>query len=165
LLRRSKSDDERPRGGPARILVVDDDDDCSELLRRVLERATYHVERTTSHDEAVQQVRSTDEPFSAVIIDFKGGGTSSSLKLLDALRHLGNADRAGTPAMILTSTDTNRVFAWQSGTDGFLVRPFHEREFVDEVHSMIERTTDERESYRREMMRAARSAQARRVAE
>jgi DNA-binding response OmpR family regulator len=164
LLRRSKSDDERPRGGPARILVVDDDDDCSELLKRVLERATYQVERTASHDDAVQHVRGTDEPFSAVIIDFKGGGTSSSLKLLDALRHLGNPDRADTPAMIVTSADTNRVFAWQSGTDGFLVRPFHEREFVEAVHAMIERTADERETHRREMMRAARSAQARRVA-
>lgn len=166
MLRRSKTDgDERHRSGPARVLVVDDDPDVCELVARLLEQATYTVERCAEHNQAVQMLKKADPPYSAVVIDFQSGGTSSSLKLLDAVRHLDEAAKARTPTIILTSTDTNRVFAWQSGSDGFLVRPFHAAELVEGVHTMLERTDEERDQFRREMMRQARTAQARRIAE
>ena len=166
MLRRSKSDaDERASAGPARLLVVDDDTDARELISRILEQATYTVERCADHNAAVQAVKQADPPFSGVVVDFQSGGTSSSLKLLDAIRHIDDKARAKTPTIILTSTDTNQVFAWQSGSDGFLVRPFHADDLVDGVHSMLERTPDEREQHRRDRMKQARSAQARRIAE
>ncbi len=166
MLRRSKSDaDERAAAGPARLLVVDDDADARELISRILEQATYTVERCADHTAAVQAVKQADPPFSGVVVDFQSGGTSSSLKLLDAIRHIDDKARAKTPTIILTATDTNQVFAWQSGSDGFLVRPFHADDLVDGVHSMLERTPDEREQHRRDQMKQARSAQARRIAE
>lgn len=166
MLRRSKSDaDNGHRAGPARLLVVDDDPDSLELISRLLEAATYGTERCADHNEAISMLKSADPPFSGLVIDFQGGGTSSSLKLLDAVRHLDDSARARVPAIILTSIDSNRVFAWQSGTDGYLVRPFHANEMIELVHAMLERTDDEREQYRREMMKQARTAQARRIAE
>ena len=166
MLRRSKTDeDERGRAQPTRVLVVDDDPDVCELVSRLLEQATYTVDRCGDHNDAVQVLKKADPAYSAVVIDFQSGGTSSSLKLLDAVRHLDEPRKAQTPTIILTSTDTNRVFAWQSGCDGFLVRPFHAQELVEAVHEMLERTDDERSQHRREMMRQARTAQARRMAE
>ena len=166
MLRRSKTDaEDRQSAGPARLLVVADDDAALELVARLLEQATYAVERSSEHAEAVKMLRYGDATYSGVIVDFHGGGTSSSLKLLDAVRHLDDKARSQVPVMILTGTDTNRVFAWQSGADAFLVRPFHATEMVDEVHEMLERTDSEREQHRREQMKLARSAQARRVAE
>lgn len=166
MLRRSRSDEHKPDDGNAsRVLVVDEDDDCRELVARLLEQATYDVERCDTHDDAVRRLRYDDPPYAGVVIDFQDGGTSSSLKLLDALRHLDDAKRAKTPALILTSADTNQVFAWQSGVDGFLVRPFHGDEFVGEVHAMLERTPEAREGHRRDMVKKAKTAQARRLEE
>ncbi len=166
MLRRSKTEgDDGGKGGPARLLVVDDDPDTLELISRILEQATYTVERCGNHNDAISAVKQADPPFSGVVIDFQSGGTSSSLKLLDAIRHIDDKTRARTPTVILTATDSNQVFAWQSGTDGFLIRPFHASEMVDEVHAMLERTLDEREQHRRDQMKQARTAQARRIAE
>jgi DNA-binding response OmpR family regulator len=145
--------------------VVDDDEDALELIARILESATYTVERCGDHATALTELRNADPPFSGLVIDFQSGGTSSSLKLLDAVRHIDEPSRSSVPTLILTSADTNRVFAWQSGTDGFLVRPFHADEMVEQVHAMLERTADEREQHRRDQMKQARTAQSRRMAE
>lgn len=79
---------------PARLLVVDDDADRAGADLRILEQATYTVERCADHTAAVQAVKQADPPFSGVVVDFQSGGTSSSLKLLDAIRHIDDKARA-----------------------------------------------------------------------
>jgi DNA-binding response OmpR family regulator len=49
----------------------------------------------------------------------------------------------------MASTDTNRLFAFQSGADGYLVRPVHADEIVDTVRVVLGRTGEERTEYRR----------------
>ena len=51
--------------------------------------------------------------------------------------------------VILAATDTNRLFAYQSGADGFAVRPIHADELLDTVRSVLARDPDERVEYRR----------------
>ena len=56
---------------------------------------------------------------------------------------------AVTRAPFGTATDTNRLFAYQSGADGFAVRPIHGSELIDIVRGVLAREPDERVEYRR----------------
>lgn len=156
MLRRSKSD-RKNHGAP--VLVVGDETDVVELIARILESGGWPATRTFSHDEAVENLLeassnlSSAEPFAAVVCDFTSGGSSSSLKLLDLIRH--DDALENTAVVILTSTLSNRSYAWQSGADGFLVRPFHGNELIDAVGTAIGRTPEERRIYRQQQAQIA----------
>jgi DNA-binding response OmpR family regulator len=140
--RRSKNDD----SGPTRVLVVNDDPDACELIARIVESAGWTATRVYSQDDAVTSLPAADPPFKAVLVDFAEGGTTASLKLLDTVRRMpGFEDLA---VLVLTRNDANRLFAWQSGVDGFLVRPFHSDDLINEVYAVLTRTPDEREAFR-----------------
>lgn len=149
MLRRSKSDS-KTSGVP--VLVVGDDSNVIELIARIIESAGWPATRAIGHDEAVEKLLASSSklasavPFAAIVCDFTSGGSSSSLKLLDTVRH----DEAleDTAMVILTSSLSNRSYAWQSGADGFLVRPFHANELIDAVASALSRSPAERSAYR-----------------
>jgi len=148
VLRRSRTDGDRPH----RVLVVDDDPDACELTVRILEREGYETARAHSHDEAVDAL-SGGRRFDAVLVDFASGGPSESIQLLDEIRRSPSLDDV---AVIISSrVDKNRLFAWESGVDGFLVRPYHVDELTAEVAAVLARTTEERAAHR-----AARLAEA-----
>lgn len=155
MLRRAKSDkDGSDRFGQGtRILVVGDDPDAGELIVRILEFAGWSATKVQGYDEAMRALLTTTPRLTAVVSDFTSGGVSSSLKLLDAVRHEEGLE--DLPVIILTASLTNRGFAWQSGTDGFLVRPFHADDLVNEIYACLTRTPEEREAYRREQAATA----------
>ncbi len=156
MLRRAKSDG-RSNGSP--VLVVGDDADVVELIARIVDSGGWPATRTLNHDDAVQELRVASSkldkavPFAAVVCDFTSGGSSSSLKLLDLIRH--DDALEDTAVIILTSTLSNRSYAWQSGADGFLVRPFHADELISAVAEALERTPAERTSYRQQQAQIA----------
>lgn len=156
MLRHSRSDGHND-GVP--VLVVGDDADVVELIARILESAGWPATRTLSHDDAVQELRvassklDNSTPYAAIVCDFTSGGSSSSLKLLDLIRH--DDALEDTAVIILTSTLSNRSYAWQSGADGFLVRPFHADELISAVAEALERTPAERTSYRQQQAQIA----------
>ena len=88
----------------------------------------------------------------AVIADFQSGGTGASLELLDAIRR--TRDFAEIPVLLLTHNETNRLYAWESGADAFLVRPFHADDLINEIYAVLTRSTDEREAWREEQLAA-----------
>ena len=154
MLRRSKSDG---GGGPARILVVNDDEGGCELVARILEARGATVQRVHSHADAVVALNRSEEPVALTVLDFSSGGTASSLKLLDSIRHGIEGSRA-VPVVMLAASANNRMFAYQSGADAFLVRPLHANELADAVEQVLQRSPEEREAYRAAQVAEARSA-------
>jgi DNA-binding response OmpR family regulator len=145
--RRSKS--EQPTG-PTRVLVVDDNADACELIARIVESAGWTATRCYSQDDALNKLETGDPPFKALVVDFQSGGTSASIELLDAVRR--NRELAEVPVLLLTHNETNRLYAWESGADAFLVRPFHADDLINEIYAVLTRSTDEREAHRDEQL-------------
>jgi two-component system alkaline phosphatase synthesis response regulator PhoP len=143
VARRSKT--EEPVG-PTRVLVVDDNQDACELIARVVESAGWTATRCYSQDDALDKLDNGDPPFKAVIADFQSGGTGASLELLDSVRR--SKDFKDVPVLLVTHNETNRMYAWESGADAFLVRPFHADDLINEVYAVLTRSTDERDAWR-----------------
>lgn len=146
---RRKSKAEEPTG-PTRILVVDDNADACELVARVIESAGWHATRSYGHDDALAKLDESDPQYKAVVVDFQSGGTGASLELLDAVRR--SKDLKDVPVLLLTRSETNRMFAWESGADAFLVRPFHADDLINEVYAVLTRSVDERAAWREEQL-------------
>jgi len=145
--RRSRSD----QAGPTRLLVVDDDPAGRELIARILESAGWQADRCPSEAEALVQLDTAEPPYKAVVIDFTSG-TTSSVQLLGAIRNRDSS--ADIPVALLTTSTDGQVFAWQSGVDGFLVRPFHADDLINEVYAMLSRTAAERVQHRNDELQA-----------
>lgn len=148
MLKRSKTDDEidAAAAGTGTVLVVNDDRDACELIARLLETAGFTARRLTDLDASADAL--ADGPYLAVVIDSLSCGVTVAFKLLDEIRG-GGPDIRHVAVVILAATDTNRLFAYQSGADGFAVRPIHGSELIDLVRSVLARDPDERVEYRR----------------
>jgi DNA-binding response OmpR family regulator len=155
LLTRSTTEAATSNGGApfdltgTRVLVADDNDHSAEITGRVLKRAGCSVDRAQDVDDAIARLNISKPPFACVIVDFDDS-TGQSLKLLEAVRASDDADVVATPVVICADFDTNRRFSWQSGADGFIVRPFHIDDLLDSVGAALTRTADDRTRFRRE---------------
>jgi DNA-binding response OmpR family regulator len=152
LLRRSKTDEGQaiPADG-AHLLVVDDDPGACETVRRFFELHRFEVTTAADIDAALAAV--TEGATDLVVIDFHQGGTTQGLKLLDRIRAHDDVGVAHTRVIMTTDLDENRVFSWQSGVDGFLIRPYHANELIESVVAALGRTDAERAAYRQDQMR------------
>lgn len=134
------------------MLVVDDDLDACELMVRVLEHAGYETARAHSPGEAMDLI-AAGARFDAVLVDFASGGPTESIKLLDEIRR---TPRTQDLAVIISSrVDKNRLFAWESGVDAFLVRPYHVDELMTELAAVLARSPEERSTHRAERLAEA----------
>ena len=75
-------------------------------------------------------------------------GITAAFRVLDDIRK-SSPDVRNIAVIILAATDTNRLFAFQSGVDGYVVRPVHADELLDVVRLVLTRTSDERVEFRR----------------
>lgn len=155
MLRRSKTDElHHDRAtNPNRVVVVDDDADACELIARVVEGGGWSVTRCHSHNDAIAELTRANPRYALAVVDFATAGTASSLKLLDTIRHADGID--DTPVLLLPRADTNRMFAWQQGADGFLPRPFHADELVAELHAILGRDLEQRQAHRLEQLQGS----------
>jgi DNA-binding response OmpR family regulator len=138
------------------VLVVNDDDGASELLSRVLATASYVVDAALSHDEAMRALSGEEKP-DCILLDLATGGIGQNLKLLDAVRNHVDGTVATARVLLVAHQTNNRLFSWQAGIDGFLLRPFHADELLREVAEVLGRPDDEREQHRRQQLDAASS--------
>jgi DNA-binding response OmpR family regulator len=119
---------------------------------RVLEHAGYETAQAHNPGEAMD-VLAAGPRFDAVLVDFASGGPSESIKLLDEIRR--------TPAMqdlaviISSRVEKNRLFAWESGVDAFLVRPYHVDELLAELAAVLARSPEARAAHRAERLAEA----------
>lgn len=132
-----------------RALVVNDDPDAGELIARLCSTLGLETDRSTVPDEALDALRAGEHD--VVVLDLLLAGVTTSLRLLDDIRDLPGA-AGGVGVVIIAPTDTNRLFAFQSGADGFVVRPFHAEELLDTVTEVLARSPEERVEHRREQL-------------
>ena len=149
MLKRSKTDedidlDASSAGG--RVLVVNDDPDACELVARLVESAGWPADRHHDVHSVMEQVDSG--AYLAVVVDSLTLGITDAFKALDDIRN-GAPKVRNIGVIIIASTDTNRLFAFQSGVDGFVVRPVHADELLDVLRLVLGRTIDERVEFRR----------------
>ncbi|MGE3619749.1 MAG: response regulator transcription factor [Acidimicrobiia bacterium] len=134
------------RRQPAQILVVNDDPDGAELLVRLFRHEGFRAGAAHDELETLSQVHQTLPR--CVVLDMARGGVGSSLKTLELLRS--NADRriASTRVLVCAESARNRNFAFRSGADAFLVRPFHADDLMVEVAAVLRRPEQERVAFR-----------------
>jgi DNA-binding response OmpR family regulator len=153
LLKRSRLDDdlEDETGGGAgdTVLVLNPDADAGELVARLVELAGYPALRFLDQASLIDQL--AEGGVTAIVIDSLGTGISSAFEALEAIRAGSPASR-DTAVIILATTDTNRLYAYQSGVDAFLVRPFHADDLVGTVRIVLARSPAERESHRQDQL-------------
>jgi two-component system phosphate regulon response regulator PhoB len=132
-----------PRGaGQARrkALVVHDDLDVRTRVRAQLESEDFVV--LESQDSELGLALAIRERPAVVILDVHLRGVSG----IDLCRRLRADERtARTPIVVLTARDAelDRVLAFEMGADTYLTTPFHPREFVIRVKSLVSRVYDE----------------------
>lgn len=115
------------------ILVVDDDPKIRTLLGNVFEGAGYRVSMAQSADEALALVKS-DKP-DLVTLDLQLGREDG----LDVARSI--QEISTVPIIMVTGRDdiVDRVVGLELGADDYITKPFHVREVLARVRSVIRR--------------------------
>lgn len=116
-----------------RVLIAEDEPHIVESLSFVLQRSGYQVSSVLDGESAMALLR-TDPP-DMVILDvmlpkLNGFEVLKRLKADPALRSI--------PVIILTAKGQtqDRRMAEEIGVDGFMTKPFSNREIVDEVRRL-----------------------------
>lgn len=116
-----------------RILVVDDDPKVRTLLRRALEGQGYHVIEAADGD-TVRKVFA-DAPPDIVTLDLTLGAEDG----FDIARDIRR--QHDVPIIMVTGKDDviDRVVGLELGADDYLTKPFHVREVLARVRSVLRR--------------------------
>ncbi|UCF32041.1 MAG: response regulator [bacterium] len=119
----------------ATILVVDDDPSIQEIIRIILQRAGYDVHLAEDGEEAVHRFGEIKPDL--VISDIsmpRGDGFNVAIVIrsLDMERK--------TPILLISAfydDDANRENAERCGADGFLSKPFTQKQLVGKVEELL----------------------------
>jgi DNA-binding response OmpR family regulator len=116
-----------------RILVVDDDPDIRRLLGAYLRNDGFQVVEAAD-GEAALRLEATERP-DLVVLDLM----LPSVGGMDVLRAL--RTQGSRPVIVLTARDdvTDRVLGLELGADDYVTKPFHPRELVARIHSVLRR--------------------------
>lgn len=116
-----------------RILIVDDDNKVRSLLRRALEAEGFVVDEAA--DEPQLRDRMARHSVDLITLDLNLPGTDG-LEIARRLRRDGD-----TPIIMVTGKGDviDRVVGLEVGADDYLVKPFHMRELVARVRSVLRR--------------------------
>lgn len=155
MLKKSKSEGDPQDEGPPprRLLIAGTDEAPCEVYAGVL--GSYGFETVTAPlSGLVPALR--DTVFGCVVLLATGGGDSTALKQLDAMRHSDHTHVRRTAAVMLASSKSKRLFAWESGVDGFIVMPAEAAEIVECIEDVLARPRLERYNHRQAMLSKAR---------
>ena len=120
--------------GSGHILFVDDDPMLTELGRRMLEGAGYHVTGATDSRRVVEDFRSSPESFDLLITDQTMPGLTGK-DLIAELRRI----RPGLPAILCTgfSNKISEDEARALGINAFCLKPLELHELLDAVREAL----------------------------
>ena len=118
----------------SKILITDDDPEIREVVRLMLEGEGYTVFEAEDGDGAIRILRE-EKSIDLVILDIMMPG-KSGLETCEEIRSFSNV-----PVLFLTakSSDADKIAAFQSGCDSFLVKPFAKAELLLRVRSQLRR--------------------------
>ncbi|MEO1139828.1 MAG: response regulator transcription factor [Pseudomonadota bacterium] len=116
------------------ILVVDDEPKVRLLLRRCLESDGFHVIETEDEAETLDAIAS--QTVQLVTLDVNLGG-DNGLEIAKRIRQQSNV-----PIIMVTGRDDviDRVVGLEIGADDYITKPFHVREVLARVRSVLRRT-------------------------
>lgn len=116
-----------------RVLLVDDNEELREFLVVSLTEGTIDVVAVGTSTEALHLVET--EKFDAFVIDSVMGG-DDGLTLVAQLKALKNA--RNVPIMLMSSISTSlaRRMAQSVGCQEFLVKPFGQAQFIEQVRGL-----------------------------
>ncbi len=115
------------------VLVVDDDPKLRRLLREVLETDGFDVIEATSADEVMTILAS--QPLAMITLDIRLG-EDNGLQIARDIRAISQV-----PIIMLTGQDDviDRVVGLEIGADDYITKPFHIREVIARVRSVLRR--------------------------
>ena len=116
------------------ILAVDDDDDLLAMVRTYLTQEGFDVVTAGSVRETMRQLSASS--VSLLLLDLNIGG-DDGLSLLRELRQTSDL-----PVIILTgkSDPVDRIVGLEVGADDYVVKPFHLRELLARIRTVLRRT-------------------------
>lgn len=117
-----------------RILVVDDEPKIRTVLRKCLEAEGYRVTETNGATDTLEQVSKTQ--FDLITLDINLGRESG----FDVARKI--RQTSDTPIIMVTGKGDliDRVVGLEIGADDYITKPFHLREVLARIHSVLRRT-------------------------
>lgn len=136
------------RRGPSNVLVVNEDAAARELLVRFLGTAGFTVVGASGDNDALARMAETLPR--CVVLDMQAGGVGSSLKVLDRIRTHDDRRISTARVVLCAPSSKNRGFSFQSGTDAFVVRPYHLNDLIAQITDVIARPHHERSRHRRD---------------
>jgi len=118
----------------APLLLVEDEPHLAHGLTYNLQAEGYLVTHVSTGEEALQLLRHT--PYALVILDLTLPGIDG-LKVCDQLREGGDQ----VPILMLTARNSqqDRIAGLSTGADDYLTKPFHLKEFLLRVASLLRR--------------------------
>jgi DNA-binding response OmpR family regulator len=146
--RRNEVWDGTERRSAAVVMIVNDDDDACEMLVRMVGARGFRTVGATSPETASGQLL-TELP-RCIVLDLEEGGIGTSLKVLDLVRSHSDKRVSSTRVVLCASNPKNRSFSYQSGTDSFLLRPFHIDDLVGQIEDVLGRAEQDRARHRRD---------------
>lgn len=117
------------------ILVVEDDPKVRALLRKVLESEGFDVREAERADEVMTAL--SDQSIAMITLDIHLGRDNG----LDLARDVRKV--SAVPIIMVTGQDDviDRVVGLEIGADDYITKPFHVREVVARVRSVLRRTS------------------------
>ncbi|MDF1837536.1 MAG: response regulator transcription factor [Planctomycetota bacterium] len=118
-----------------KVLLIDDDPDYSAVIQIGLESDSIQCTLTSSGEEALELLRSTDRPhFDAMLVDIELPGVSG-WEVLAALRESGEE----APILFVSGFERveERVRALRLGADDYLVKPVNLEELAARLQAAL----------------------------
>lgn len=117
-----------------RILVTDDEKDIRNIISVMLEKEGFETEMACNGNDAVWKVKK-DPGFDLIIMDI----IMPELNGIDAAAEI--RKYTDCPILFLTakSTDEDKILAYGSGGDDYLVKPFSRVELLLRVRALLKR--------------------------
>jgi len=118
------------------ILVADDEQDIIALLSFNLEQEGFSVRNASNGRKALEMIR--DEKPALVILDLM----MPEINGMDVCRVMrGNTETADIPVIMLTakSDQLDKILGLEMGADDYITKPFHVRELIARVRSVLRR--------------------------
>lgn len=137
------------RREPALVLIAGDLADSNELISRVLVSEGYRTATVDTVDAALIHI--VEHRPRVVVVDLSSRGIGTSLRLLDLIRSHDSEVVRRTRVIVVARSRANRTFTFQSGADGFLLRPYHAAELVTMIETVLAVPEDGLPAHRHEM--------------
>jgi phosphate regulon transcriptional regulator PhoB len=119
------------------IIVADDEKDILELVSFNLEQEGFSVLKAVNGRKALEMVKA-DKP-DLIILDLMMP-EMSGMEVCRTIRN--NADIADIPVIMLTakSDQVDKILGLEIGADDYITKPFHVRELIARVRSVLRRS-------------------------